>query len=440
MAHVVSPVVQGAHTSVWLDGPIDELTAAAPGDTACDVAIVGGGLAGLSTALHLKLLAPRLDVLVLEAGRIGYGQSGLNSGQCAPRIGPPIEKQVRALGAEFARAAHQYSLDAVELVRQVVTELAIDCEMQHAGQWQVALRDTDALQLENRAQVFSSLGFDLPLLSADAVRASLPDAHRIRNALVFPASTLNPARLCVGLKRAALAHGVRIHENTCVIRIERSTSALVTARGAVRASHVVLAVDGGIGKLGLLRRNVIPVAAFGARTRPLSEAERASIGWTDGQGIFDARPLFNFMRPLADGRLLIGGSYRFAGNNVIAPPLAARCTEELSEQLAMFFPSLRSVPFDARWHGLLGCTLNDWPIVAPLDLDCRHWHVGAWNGHGIALAMSAGRDLARTLAGLSPMPEVPWCCPRAPRVPGRLLARLLPLYLGWLRRSSRITY
>jgi gamma-glutamylputrescine oxidase len=430
-----------APSTAWLPFPLDEVTSAVTGDMTCDVAIVGGGLTGLSTALHLKTVEPRIDVVLLEAGRIGYGASGLNSGQCAPRIGPAVERQVRSLGPDFAHAAYAYSLDAVELTAGLVNTCGIDCDMREAGQWQVALRDTDAITLEKRAAVYRALGFDVPLLGVDVLRASLPDSRRIRNAIAFPARLLNPGRLCVGLKRAALERGVRIFEYSRVLRFARDTGALHVDAGSIGASRVVFAVDGSVGSidgLDTFRGTVLPVAAFAAVTRPLSAAERDVIGWRQGQGMYDARPMFNFLRPLDDGRLLIGGGYRHAPGEKVDLDLRTRSAPDLTGQLSLFFPSLREMTADRVWHGLLGCTLNEWPIVKALDAERRYWHVGAWNGHGVALAVAVGRDLAHAIAGHTAMPSVPWACPRTTSLPPALVRAVLPLYLGWLRHSSQL--
>ncbi|CAG4903127.1 NAD(P)/FAD-dependent oxidoreductase [Paraburkholderia saeva] len=429
-------------STLWLPFPLDEPTCAVGADLTCDVAIVGGGLTGLSTALHLKAVEPRLDVVLLDAGRIGYGASGLNSGQCAPRIGPAIERQVKSPGPDFAHAAYAYSLEAMALTTSLANRCEIDCELHDAGQWQVALRDADALTLEKRATIYRALGFDVPLLGADALRASLPDSQRIRNAIAFPARLLNPGRLCIGLKRAALERGVRIFEHTRVSRFARDTGALHVRNSMINATRIVFATDGGIGSidgLDAFRRTVLPVAAFAAVTRPLSSDERRVIGWHQGQGLYDTRPMFNFLRPLADGRLLIGGGYRYAPGEKVDLDLHERSAPDLTGQLPLFFPSLGAMTAGSVWHGTLGCTLNEWPVVRALDAERRYWHAGGWNGHGVALAVAAGRDLAHAMAGQVAMPAVPWTSPRAPGLPLALARTVLPLYLGWRRHSSQIT-
>ena len=138
-----------------------------------------------------EILAPHLDVVLLEAGRIGYGQSGLNSGQAAPRIGPAIEAQVAALGRAAAIAAHAYSVQAIEFAAALVNRHHIDCDLEATSQWEVSLTDRDAAKLERRSSLYRALGFDVPLVDSSAVRSALPSSTRIRNAIAFPAYRLN---------------------------------------------------------------------------------------------------------------------------------------------------------------------------------------------------------------------------------------------------------
>jgi gamma-glutamylputrescine oxidase len=427
--------------TVWLPACQDEPAPPVANALRCDVAVVGGGFAGLSTALNLKTLAPQLDVVLLEAGRVGYGPSGLNSGQASPRIGPAIEKQVATIGRPAARAAHAYSLRALEFVAALVDRYAIDCDLRATSQWQVALTDRDATKLEKRSVLYRELGFEVPLVDARVLRAELPASPRIRNAIAFPAYLLNPGRLCVGLKRAALDAGVRLFEHSRA----RFSPGLTVGAFDIEAKRMVLAVDGGIGALGYLDGGVLPIAAFAAVTRTLRPEERSAIGWAQGQGLYDGRPVFNFLRPLPDGRLLIGGEYRSAHGGRVRPCDVSRSTSRLIEQLGLFFPSLSAISADAGWHGVLGCTFSEWPVIAPLDSAGRCWHLGAWNGHGVALALAAGHELAAALTDSSSGMRqderelAAWQRLPALRIPSVARRFLLPAYLAWLRRASRLS-
>jgi gamma-glutamylputrescine oxidase len=427
--------------TVWLPACLDEPASPVANSLRCDVAVVGGGFSGLSAALHLKTLAPQLDVVLVEAGRVGYGPSGLNSGQAAPRIGPAIEKQVATIGLPAARSAHMYSLQAMEFAAALVDRYAIDCDLRATSQWQVSLTDRDAMKLEKRSALYRELGFEVPLVDTRVLRAALPGSPRIRNAIAFPAYLMNPGRLCVGLKRAVIDAGVRLFEHSRA----RLSHGLTVGGFDIEATRIVLAVDGGIGALGHLGGAVLPIAAFAAVTRPLRLEERSAIGWADGQGLYDGRPVFNFLRPLPDGRLLIGGEYRYAHGGQVRPRDVSRSTSRLIEQLSLFFPSLSAISADAGWHGVLGCTLNEWPVIAPLDAAGRCWHLGAWNGHGVALALAAGHELAAALTNSSSGTHehehepAPWRHLPALRIPSAATRFLLPAYLAWLRRASRLS-
>jgi gamma-glutamylputrescine oxidase len=427
--------------TVWLPASLDEPALPVTKSLRCDVAVVDGGFAGLSTALHLKTLAPQLDVVLLEAGRVGYGPSGLNSGQAAPRIGPAIEKQVGTIGRPAARAAHAHSLQAMNFVAALIDRYAIDCDLRATSQWQVSLTDRDAIKLEKRSALYRELGFEVPMIDTHVLRAALPDSTRIRNAIAFPAYLMNPGRLCIGLKRAALEAGVRLFEHSRA----RLSQGLAVGAFDIEAKRIVLAVDGGIGALGHLGGAVFPIAAFAAVTRTLRPEERSAIGWADGQGLYDGRSVFNFLRPLPDGRLLIGGEYHYAHGGQARPCDVSRSTSKLIEQLSLFFPSLSAISADVGWHGILGCTLNEWPVIAPLDAAGRCWHLGAWNGHGVALALAAGHELAAAMTDSSSGMRkhehefAPWRCLPALRIPSAATRFLLPAYLAWLRRASRLS-
>jgi gamma-glutamylputrescine oxidase len=412
--------------SFWLPRAAYDVAPALGANRRCAVAIVGGGFSGLSAAYHLKRLHPQLDIDLFEAGAIGFGASGLNTGQCAPRIGPPIERQVRSVGEETAAACHQYSLTAMKQAVELIEREHIDCDLHETGQWQVALTERQATLLERRARIYRRLGFDADFVSGEALRRELPGSPAIVAALSFPAFALNPGRLCLGLKRAVQRAGVSVFERSAVAQIEIGATPRLRVSGhTVHADRVIVATDGFAPALGILRRCVFPVRVFAMATRPLRPDERRAIGWSGGQGLYDARHVFNFLRVTPQGQIIIGGEYAYTQPNadVDFGPHDRR-SKRLADDLRYYFPVLRGIEFESRWSGVLGCTLDGWPIIAPLGDNGNVYYVGAWNGHGVALATASGNVVADVLmrAPTEQRADLPWLRRQAPGLPAAWLA------------------
>src|SRR5262249_1235176 len=180
-----------------------------------------------------------------------------------------------------------------------------------------------------------------------------------------------------------------------------------------------VATDGHAPSLGIFRRSVFPVRVFAAATRPLRREEREAVGWPGERGLYDARHMFNFLRITPSGEIVIGGEYAYARPGT--EPGAAesdRAGARLARNLAMLFPALRDIGLGRRWSGTTGCTLDGWPLVAPLGERRNAWHVGAWNGHGVALAPASSGLLAPLTARGPPSAlRRPAVRPRAPRRP-----------------------
>lgn len=406
----------------------------------CDFLVIGGGLSGLSTALHLKTMQPTAQVALLEAGKIGEGSSGLNSGQCSTRIGPAIEKQVKSLGKEMAADIYRYSQSAMHYAASLIEAQSIQCNLQSSNQWQVALTKKDARTLAERSRLYQSLGFDVPLLDRQEVRKIFPDSSSILNAIEFPAYMLNPYKLCLGLKQAALRAGVCLYENTKAVSHKTKQTIKFSANGHdLDYQRAILAVDGGIAQLSEHSTSVLPIAVFAAVTRPLNCEERYRIGWLKEQGLFDARPAFNFIRFTSGNRILIGGEYRYAYSGQISDRQQKECLERLQQQLAFFFPSLEQIDFEYQWYGIAGCTLDEWPAMGPLKPNSRCWYVGAWNGHGVAASLIAGREVAQAMISDELTPRFLWYRSSVMGLGHPALVRIaLPYYLTWLRTRSRL--
>src|SRR5579883_1768849 len=333
------------------------------------VAIVGGGFAGLSAALHL--VRAGVDVTLFEAGTVGCEASGRNTGMLGPGAIAPITSLVDRHGPDGARAIFQATLDAVESALELIQAEGLACDLEVTGQLLVARTGRQAAFVESQARAFQELGFDVEWLDRDALATRIA-SDSFRGGLRHPrAANLDPLRLCHELARVCRARGVVIREQTPVRSVAAGRLELASGE-SVLADRVVLATNAFTSRLGVLRGRVTPLSTHVVLTEPLGERVRA-LGWPGREGVVDARRFFSYFRLTADDRLRWGGGaplHRRAEDPATYATIAA--------EIESVFPSLQGVRIEKQWSGVMGFTLDRTPIVGPLAEEPAILHTGAW--------------------------------------------------------------
>jgi gamma-glutamylputrescine oxidase len=386
---------------------------------------VGGGFAGLSAAYHLVRERPGLDVVLLEAGAVGCGASGRNTGMLGPRVGGMLGDLVRKFGESEGRRLYQFSLDAVSQVKEMIRGEGLACDLEDTPQVKAAVTRRQADTLRAEARLLEKLGFAAALYDERKMAEIAPVSYRA--GLCYPQSgLLNPLRLCRELKRVLLARGVRVHERTPVSGLAPGAKPrLNVPGGTVTASQVVLATDAYTPQLGLLKGQLIPIQTHIIQTEPLSAAQLGRLNWPGRTPFFEASNLFNYYRLTAEDRIVFGGGRplyqsaagdRQTGATDVADPQVWADQKEVFRQR---FPALGDVGVARQWAGTVGMTLDNLPLIGELAEAPGVYFAGGWNGHGVALATSSGATIADLVARRrSPRTEFPWIRGRAPRIPG----------------------
>jgi gamma-glutamylputrescine oxidase len=386
------------------------------------IAIVGGGFSGLSAAYHLIREDPARDIVLLEAEHVGAGASGRNTGMAGPGVQGTIGALRKKHGDTGARLAFEATLDAVRRVVALVHDEKLDCDMEITGQLKVATTELQSRSLRAQVDDFAELGFEIPYLDRRELRDWIgTDAYV--GALRYPGATLSPGKLCAGLRDSVQRHGVRIFEQSRVTRIRPGSPVqLDLAAGRVLADQVVLATNGYTAQLGLLQGQVWPLHTHIVRTAPLGVAQRQGLGWPGREAIIESRQIFNYFRLDPQDRLIFGGAppcYRAAPESRELGALsfeAPRAYAQLHREIERIFPSLQGVEIEDRWSGMMGLTIDMLPVVTWVHPNVLF--VGAWCGHGVALATASGALVADLLSGrATDASRVPWVRPRAPRLP-----------------------
>ncbi|MBC7280635.1 FAD-binding oxidoreductase [Hoeflea sp.] len=359
-------------------------------DVTTDVAIVGGGYTGLSTALHAA--EQGLNCCVLEARQIGFGGSGRNVGLLNAGLWlPPQDVRAKLGGARGTRLVDILG-EGPSYVMSLIERHQIRCELTRTGTIHAAHSATGLKDLSRRAEEWARLGAPVRLLSrqetaqkigTDAFHGGLLDAR---------AGTINPMGYVRGLARAARAAGARIHTDAPVSRLVKQTGGwlLETGQGTVRAKSVILATNAYSDELWPgLKQSFVPIHFFQVATVPLG-ARIAHI-LPERQGIWDTgKIMFSLRRDAAD-RLIIGSmGAAIGGARGLSERWAAR-------QLKRLFPDLGPVEFETSWHGKIAMTGDHLPRIHRLD-DGLYTPIG-YNGRGIAPGTVFGKAMADLLAG-----------------------------------------
>jgi gamma-glutamylputrescine oxidase len=396
------------------------------GDEVADVAVVGGGIAGLAAAYHLSVALPGRRIVVLEARRVGAGGSGCSTGIVAPGVGGPITQLRRRYGDAVAARMFARSVDAVRCTVDLVRDEGMACDLEVNGQLVAAVTHRQDLALREQARAYADLGFDVPYLPRREVSALLrTDAYA--GALRHPlAATLDPVALCRALRGRLQERGVAVYEDSPVTALVPGPPAtLSTPAGRVTAGRTVLATDGFTAGLGVLTDTVVPLTAHVVRTAALNAHEMAALGWRLRDSVVDCRTFFDYYRLTPDNRIILGGGR--VGVPVPGPGNGSRDGDDRSGQAAWrrlesrlrrLFPLLDDVPVTERWSGRIGAIVDRLPHVGAVPRAPGVWFTGGWCGHGIPLSVAAGADLAERIgAERGDREPVPWQRDRSPQLP-----------------------
>lgn len=354
------------------------------------VCIVGGGFAGLNTALGLAERGIR-DVVLLEADTAAFGASGRNGGFVFGGFSRGEASLLHDLGPDRAKALYAGTTQAVELIRSRIAQHGIDCDDTQAGiLWANWFRDRAVLR-QRQALLSDTFGQDWRWTDREAVRLQLRTT-RYHDALYEPSAFhFHPLKYANGLARVAGARGVSLFAHSPAISLARMGQGwrITTPSGSVNAQHVVLACGGYLA--GLHRRvdaGVLPIATYVMVTEPLGA--RMDDAMRTRAAVYDTRFAFDYYRPLPDSRLLWGGRISILDRS----PQAVR--RLLYRDMLKVFPQLEGVGIDYAWSGLMSYARHEMPQIGQVEPGL--WVAQAFGGHGVAPTTLAGEVIASAIA------------------------------------------
>ena len=355
------------------------------------VCIIGGGFAGLATALSLSERG-QTNIVLLEGETIGHGASGRNGGFVFGGFSLGERALLESSGDEAGRALYRLTLAAVEQIRERIERYAIDCDARYQGVILANWFDDDRILDDQQRFMSDRLGVEWQRIS----RADLGEQLRTKRYFggLFEPSAFHfhPLKYAQGLARVLAGQGVAVHERSKSTRIAPDGHGWLvqTAGGQVRARDVVICCGGYIERLyPRLGGAVLPIATYVMATEPLGERLQESV--RTGAAVYDTRFAFDYYRPLPDTRLLWGGRIAIRERG---PAEVARLLEQ---DMLKVYPQLAGTRIDYAWSGMMSYGRHRMPQVGRLPEGL--WYGMGFGGHGVGPTTLAGELLAAALCG-----------------------------------------
>lgn len=390
--------------ALWLAGARDDAPLPAPsGQTSADIAIIGGGFTGISTAYHLSRRFPDKRIILLEARSLANGASGRNGGQMLNWIAG-AETRDPAL----TKLIYDTTKAGIDGIEQIIRENGLNVRYRRDGCLQVFTSSSRAEAAHAHVEELQRLGIPLRFLQGAELLEHLR-AEGARGA-IFDASEgqLNGVDLIRELRPVLLSRGVGIFENTPVLSVqEGSTITLTVPQGEVRAGAIVLATNGYTPRLGYFRNGIFPLHSHVIATEALTAEERKAAGWGLATGFSDDLDRISYAAVAPGGEIVFGGgsnasySYLFGGRTQY-PASAERAKKgfrAVEKRLADYFPAVAKRRIAHRWTGTLGITMSRMCSMGVRGEHRNVYYALGYSGHGVTMANLAGRVLCDIYSG-----------------------------------------
>jgi len=405
----IAALEDSVYQPVWFDDPErPEPLPSLEGEARCQLLIVGGGFTGLWAALQAKERVPELDIILVEQTFIGDGASGRNGGFLSSSLTHGENNGDHYFPGESDRL-HQLGQQNLAEFLDTLERYKIDAHYEKTGGTSVATNENMVAQLRRHYEAGKAAGNDVVWFDRDAMRKEVNSPTYLaglwwRDGLD---GTVQPARLCWGLKKTILSLGVRIYEGTPVLGLTPDGNGMRTtcSGGTVHSDKVLIATNAFRSPLPNMRKLVIPVWDYQIATEPLNAEQLASIGWGESRhALSNEANMFHYYRITKDNRITWGGGgavcYYYGSRTDQGVADDRSRFERLSREFLETFPQLAGVKFTHRWGGIIA-TSTRFCMVPGTAYDGRvAWSVG-YTGLGVG-ATRFGARIGIELLGYQP--------------------------------------
>lgn len=363
-----------------------------------DVAIIGGGFTGTSTAYHLSRRFPNKRIVLLEAKSLANGASGRNGGMMLNWL--PDMSECRT--DECIKQVYDLTQEGMQTILGIIQRHNLDVSYRMDGSLETYTNTERAESAHRHAEYLQSLDIPVQYLDKAALSQSI-NLHNTEGAVLDPnAGQINGAQYVRGLRPVLVEQGVEVYENTPVINVQEGQEiTLTTPHAEVRAKAIVLATNGYVGKLGYFKDAVFPLHSHVFATVPLTHEQQHEIGWLKYSGFSDDYDRISYSVMTSEGNLVFGGgsnaAYAYLFRNRTAypgtPMKAQQKFAKMKETLHTYLPKVLRYQIPHQWTGTLGITLRRNTLIGVRGEHRNVYYAVGFCGHGVTLANLAGKIL-----------------------------------------------
>lgn len=414
--------------SGWVDPPTDKLPALVE-DVTCQVAVIGGGINGMSTAIRLAQRGQ--DVVLLESQFCGYGASSRNAGQLAGAPGGDIQL-LNLTARKKMPGMMRLAEHAARHVEEFIEKNDIDCEYEATGNAFAAVSRGQMGRVRRVAKIVTRAGGHVEVGTSEELGIPRGFVGGMREVV---GGRMNPGKFSLGMRRVLLDSEARVFEGTKVTDVVRDGEQVVltTAGGTVRADQVVLATNAYAGEWDITPRHLsVPIYVIEVETDPIAPERIAALGWTSKMGLVTQHAIMENYRLTPRNTIVFGVRRLERGVSFPLPNEKApskELVEELAGAFAMRFPALADVSLERAWGGWIAITSSWLPLAGQVG-DNVYYSI-ACNGHGLAQAPYVGTLIADAIVDGHRHEDLETLWQAKPNLPRPMMMGRLGLRMIW---------
>ena len=366
-----------------------------------NIVVIGGGYTGISCALSLAKKYNE-DVVLLEAGHIGWGSSARNAGFCCiPPAKMSVAKMFKKFGKKETKKFFKNTIEGSNFTKNLIEEYKIDCDLTGDCNYEVAHHPSYFESIKEEANIYKNeFGIETKIYSQAEFNEIGHTGKEQFGAFSYkPGFAINPLKFLLGLAEEAKTSGVQIFQKSKVTKIEKNLNKFnVIVNGLIVTANKVVMATNGFYKDDLfpdLNDMILPVISNIIVTRPLKKQELESHNFVTHNPILNTRNLLFYYRLLKDNRFLFGAR----GDLIGSEQSSFIKSKKMEEQMKMVFPGWKNVEIDFHWRGLVAVTTKFTPSIGKLD-DEIYYSFG-YQANGVNTAPWSGNELAKLIVSNS---------------------------------------